>query len=205
MNALIVVLLVVILLVLVAILIAITRNRRHAVRVAKAPTLTDPFRDTDTDAIRGDPRRIKPGDIVEIRGRTYAVRGTLRFTEGSWSWSEHLLDDPEGHRRWLSVEEDPDLILVLWSEVSGATVKPGPATVEFDGRRYTSQEEGTARYEATGTTGLNPIGTVQYHDYRAADGARLSFEKYGDSNRWEVARGEELTRYELRVYPASTP
>lgn len=161
----------------------------------------DPFADTDTDALRGDPRRLRPGDIVEFRHTSYAVRGTLRFEEGSWSWAEHLLDDARGEKMWLSVEEDPDVELVLWREVPSATLIPGPPTIDFDGRRYTSKESGRAKYTAIGTTGLNPTGVAHYHDYVAPDDARLSFESYGDGGKWEVGRGERLHRADVQIYP----
>ena len=106
-----------------------------------------------------------------------------------------------GAKVWLSVEEDPDLEIVLWTAVPTATVRPGPPAVDFDGRRYASEESGRARFAGVGTTGLDPAGTVRYHDYTAPGGALLSFESYGDSDRWEVARGELLHRSELRVYP----
>jgi hypothetical protein len=174
---------------------------------APAPAPRDPFRtaDDDADALRGDPRRLGPGDVVEIRQTPYAVRGTLRFAEGSWSWTEHLLDDAQGRRVWLSVEENPDLELVLWHEVPDATARPGPPTVDFDGRRYTSRESGRARYTSTGNTGLDPVGDMRYHDYAAPDGTRLSFESYGSSDRWEVGRGEKPHRAEVLIYPAAGP
>ncbi|MFC7546332.1 DUF4178 domain-containing protein [Plantactinospora sp. GCM10030261] len=181
---------------------------RRARRQSTAPSApADPFRqpDDDADAMRGDPRKLRPGDIVEIRGSSYGVRGSLHFTEGDWGWAEHLLDDVQGVKRWLSVEEDPDLELVLWTAEPGATVTPGAPTVDFDGRRFASDESGRARYTATGTTGLNPTGTVRYHDYQAPGGARLSFEAYGDSGSWEVARGEVLRRPEVMIYPQSAP
>ncbi|MEV0732801.1 DUF4178 domain-containing protein [Polymorphospora sp. NPDC050346] len=168
---------------------------------------TDPFRshDDDADALRGDPRRLRPGDIVEIRGTSYGVRGSLRFDEGGWSWTEHLIDDASGAKLWLSVEEDPDLELVLWTVVPSATVTPGLPTIDFEGRRYVSDESGLARYTATGTTGLQPTGGVRYHDYTSPDGALLSFESYGDSMKWEVSRGEKLHRAEVLVYPQAGP
>ncbi|MFC4109619.1 DUF4178 domain-containing protein [Micromonospora zhanjiangensis] len=197
---------------IVVAVLAIRKAKRDVERTTRARAGAgngDPFRtaDDDADALRGDPRRITPGDIVEIRTVSYPVRGSVRFSEGDWTRAEHLLDDPEGGKRWLSVEEDPELELVVWAEVPGATLTPGPASLDFDGRRYTSDESGRARFTAVGTTGLNPTGTMRYHDYRAVgeDGVRLSFEAYGDSDRWELGRGERLSRAEVRIYPHTEP
>lgn len=186
----------------VVIAVIAARAARRGSSAPARPPHGDPFRtaDDDADALRGDPRRIQPGDIVEIRHRSYGVRGTLRFTEGAWSWAEHLLDDADGTKVWLSVEEDPDLELVLWHEVPSATVTPGAPTIDFDGRRYTSDESGRARFTAIGTTGLDPAGTMRYHDYAAPDGARLGFESYGERGTWEVGRGERLHRAEVFIY-----
>ncbi|SCE86073.1 DUF4178 domain-containing protein [Micromonospora mirobrigensis] len=181
--------------------VAVLRSRSRP-RARGGPA--DPFRDTDADALRGDPRGLKPGDIVEIRGVSYAVRGSVHLVEGAWSWVEHLLDDAAGAKRWISVEEDPDLELVLWTAEPGATLAPGAPTLDLDGRRYSWEESGQARYSATGTTGLDPSGTVRYHDYRAQDGARLAFEAYGEAG-WEVARGEQLHRAEVMIYPQGGP
>ncbi|MER7460341.1 DUF4178 domain-containing protein [Micromonospora sp. NPDC126480] len=182
------------------VVIAVLAQRRSRRRPPGAKGLGDPLRDRDADALRGDPRRLTPGDIVEVRGVTYAVRGSIRLVEGAWSWAEHLLDDAGGVRRWLSVEEDPELELVLWEAEPGATVTPGAPTIDFAGRRYSWDESGQARYTAVGTTGLDPSGTMRYHDYQAPGGARLSFEAYGEAG-WEVARGEKLQRAEVMIYP----
>ncbi|MGH3713953.1 MAG: DUF4178 domain-containing protein [Micromonosporaceae bacterium] len=198
-GALLLAILAVLIAILVIVLVARRKARQQQERAASRPRPQDPFA-ADANALRGDPRRLKPGDIVDIRAQTHAVRGSLHFTEGSWGWAEHLLDDLDGRKRWLSVEEDPDLELVLWIEVAGATVAPGPKSLDFDGRSYALDESGSARYTGTGTTGLHPEGTVRYYDYRAADGARLSFEEYGGSGTWELARGEELGRHELQVF-----
>jgi Domain of unknown function (DUF4178) len=183
--------------------------RRKATDAATPPppAPADPFRqaEADADALRGNPRTLKPGDMVDIRGRSWAVRGSIQLHEGAWSWQEHLLDDADGVKRWLAVEEDPDLIVTLWTEVPGATVQPAQDTVDFDGRRYRLDEAGKARFSATGTTGLNPTGTMRYRDYEAADGALLSFEAYGDQHDdWEVARGEKLHRSEYTIYPQAS-
>ncbi|MFC0100848.1 DUF4178 domain-containing protein [Micromonospora marina] len=183
--------------------IAVRKSRTASSSKTKAAP-GDPFRDRDTDSLRGDPRALKPGDIVEIRTVPYTVRGSVHLVEGGWSWAEHLLDDAGGVKRWLSVETDPDLEMVLWTSEPGATVTPGAPTLEMAGRRYNWDESGQARYTATEGTGLDPNGTMRYHDYQAPGGARLSFEAYGEAG-WEVNVGEELRRAEVMIYPQGGP
>jgi Domain of unknown function (DUF4178) len=189
---------------LVALAVALAKARRTRARRPSAPPSTrvptDPFRESDDDALRGDPRTLIPGDLVEIRNHTYAIRGSLAFAEGAWGWAEHLLDDAHDDKVWISVEEDPDLEVALWRAVPSATLTPGAATIDFDGRRYHSDESGQARFTCEGTTGLDPTGIMRYHDYTAPGGALLSFERYGDAERWEMARGERLHRHELRIF-----
>lgn len=196
----------VVLLIVVAVLgafIAIQlRKRNGAERTSARGEPTDPFHTGDTDSLRGDPRSLEAGDIVELRGLSYTVRGSVRLSEGGWTWSEHLLDDAKGTQVWLGVEEDPDLVLSLWTPVEEAELSPGPKEIEFDGRTYRSEESGTATYRSEATTGLSEQGTVRYHDYESSDGAMLGFESHGDAG-WEISTGEELTRYEVRIYPAS--
>jgi hypothetical protein len=158
----------------------------------------DPFSTADDDAVRGDPRQLKPGDLVELRGETFAVRGTLRLSQSGFEWTENFLDTGTGRKAWLSVEDDPDLEVVLWHELTGVTLTPGPDALELDGRRYHSDEAGSAEFSSTGTTGLNQRGSMRYHDYEAGD-ERLSFEDFGSG--WESARGEVLARSEYRIYP----
>lgn len=186
------------------------RGRQAEQQRAAASGPVDPFGSGDVDALRGDPRQLRAGGIVEIRGRDYTVRGSLRLTEDGWSWDEHFLDDAKGERAWLSVEEDPELEMVLFTTLPDAEVRPG-TSVELDGRTYRRSESGIARFTAEGTTGLDPSGTLRYHDYAADDGSRLSLEAYGSADevagdgdgKWEVSRGEVLSRYEVRVFPAS--
>ncbi|MGW0004693.1 DUF4178 domain-containing protein [Nocardia grenadensis] len=169
-----------------------------------APTgPVDPFADKDSDALRGDPRALKAGDIVDIFGETYTVRGSLRLKEGGYQWSEHLLDTAGGTRRWLSVEEDPDLELVLWTETPGVPTAGGNE-LEYDGKTFRLDESGSARYISEATTGLTPSGTVAYHDYAAADGTRLSFEDFGESGKKEAAIGQVLYRSAIMIYPQSS-
>lgn len=161
----------------------------------------DPFHTGDADSLRGDPRRLKAGDIVEIRGVPYTVRGSIRLSEGGWTWDAHLLDDAKGTQLWLEVEEDPDLELSVWTPVEDAG-QPGAGTITLNGRTYHLEESGTAHFRSEATTGLNGEGTVRYYDYEAPDGAMLGFESYGDAE-WEASTGEQLSRYEVQIYPSA--
>ncbi|GAB07954.1 DUF4178 domain-containing protein [Gordonia amarae] len=169
---------------------------------ARAYAPRDPFSSADDDAVRGNPRNLVPGDMIEIRGQTFAVRGTLRLRQDGYEWTENFIDTGTGRKSWISVEDDPDLEVVLWQEVGPDTISPGPYTLDLDGRRYTSDESGQARFTSTGTTGVAASGVMAYHDYESGD-QRLSFEDYGSG--WEAARGEVLGRGEYRIYPSTTP
>ncbi|WP_280397685.1 DUF4178 domain-containing protein [Nocardia carnea] len=190
---------VLVLLGIVAYLLVVQRNKPQT--TPQAPV--DPFADKDTDALRGDPRGLKAGDIVDIFNETFTVRGSLRLKEGGYQWSEHLLDNAKGTRKWLSVEEDPELELVLWTETPGIPA-PGDDELEHDGKRFRLEESGTARYIGEATTGLTPTGTVAYHDYVAEDGTRLSFEDFGESGKKEAAIGQVVYRSAIMIYPQSS-
>ncbi|MFG3340139.1 DUF4178 domain-containing protein [Glycomyces sp. NPDC048151] len=176
-----------------------TRKNDTAARPAPA----DPFADADTDVLRGDPRRIKAADLVELYGKTLAVRGTLRLSEGDYQWAEHFLDTGTGVRRWLSVEADPDVEMVLWEEVTGSDLQPGPRELSHEGVSFKSDEKGKAKYVSEATTGLAPAGTLRYHDYAGPDGQKLSFEAYGDDAKWEMAKGLTLDRNQVTIYHQS--
>ncbi|NHD18330.1 MULTISPECIES: DUF4178 domain-containing protein [unclassified Actinopolyspora] len=208
MNIFVIIPIIVLVLVVVAVIVIVTlHGRRARAQDAKRDEQSpkDPFASGDQDALRGDPRELTAGDIVEIRGMSYTVRGTLRLSEGGWKWAEHLLDDARGNQVWLSVEEDPDLILSQWTDLTDEeeAPEPGPSKIELGGRTFRSEESGSASFRSEATTGLNEQGSVRYHDYEAGDGAMLGFESF-DGAEWEATRGEELNRYDVRIYPAST-
>ncbi|MDR7301639.1 DUF4178 domain-containing protein [Haloactinomyces albus] len=209
-----VLLVVLLVVVVVALVIGFVVRHRSQRQESTEQEPIDPFHTGDQDSLRGDPRTLKAGDIVELRGLSYTVRGSLRLSEGGWGWSEHLLDDAKGTQVWLGVEEDPELTLSLWTPLPDSTddsadsrdstprLEPGPSAIDFRGRTYTAQESGSAHYRSEATTGLNEQGTVRYHDYEAPDGSLLGFEAYGEAD-WEVSQGEELSRYDMLIYPAS--
>lgn len=178
-------------------------NRKEKDKAAQERAMpVDPFATTDTDAMRGDPRALRAGDIVDIRGSTFSVRGSIRLSEGGFEWSEHLLDDASGVKKWLSVEEDPDLELVLWTAVADAP-ESGAPEISYAGKQYRLDESGNAQFRSEATTGLAPSGGLAYRDYEAPDGALLSFEDYGPDGHFEAAVGEEVDRVAMMIYPQS--
>lgn len=142
--------------------------------------------------------------MVEYLGVRYFVRGSLRLREGGFTWSEHLLDADtiEGTKVWLSVEEDPDLEVVWWTEHDIGDLTPDRRTLTVDGVEYRRDEHGTADYASEGTTGVGVRGRVEYVDYEGPRGRYLSFEQYGGST-WEAGLGELVPNGSLTIYPGS--
>ena len=135
---------------------------------------------------------------------SYAVRGSVHLVEGGWSWAEHLLDDAEGDKRWLSVEEDPDLELVLWTAEPAATSPPAPRPSTSPAAATPGRSPARPATPPPAAPASTRSGTMRYHDYRRPGGARLSFEAYGEAG-WEVARGEQLHRADVMIYPQAGP
>lgn len=190
---------VVVVVVIVAVVVAVVlvlRNRQAAAAEPAPPA--DPLR---KDSRGVDPRRIKVGDVVHHEGRDFLVRGTLAFVQDGFEWQEHHLDDASV-RRWLSVEDDEELELCLWTAVTAPDLQPGPSELTWDGTAFTRDEHGRAEFRATGATGTGPTGTVEYYDYAAGE-RRLSFERYGTSTDWEVGVGEVVNERSLDIYPTS--
>ena len=195
------VLLVLILLVVIAVgVVLYVRSRQRRTPVEERPGKpVDPLADHEGVT---DVRTVRAGDMIDYGDQLYFVRGSLRLKEGGYSWSEHFLDDARGTRVWVSVEEDPDLEVVLWRETEEVTA-PGGRTMEVGGVTYTKDEDGTAQYTSEGTTTLAERGSVEYVDYEGPDGKALSFERF-DGGEWEAGLGESVALPALRVYPAGS-
>ena len=203
MQAPIIALLLLLILVALIVLIVVLRGRRSdAHRAESAPAPRDPF--ASVGEVAGDPRALKAGDMVEYLGVRYFVRGSLRLREGGFRWDEHLLeaDTTAGRKVWVSVEEDPDLEVVLWNEVDVGDLVPDRSTITFDGVEYRRDEHGSAEYRSEGTTGLGDSGQVEYADYEASGGRYLSFERFGGGP-WEAGVGERVPRGTMTIYPGS--
>ncbi|RAY14462.1 DUF4178 domain-containing protein [Actinomadura craniellae] len=196
------ILLLLVLIALIVLIVLVLRGRRSTETAAPSRRPADPFGAAEQTA--GDPRAIKAGDMVEYLGVRYFVRGSVRFREGGYTWDEHLLDadSPGGGKVWISVEEDPDLEVVWWTEIDAGDLTPARRELTWDGVDYHREEHGTAGYRTEGTTGLGADGRVEYADYAAPGGRYLSFERYGDGP-WEAGTGEKVPAGTLTIYSAS--
>lgn len=194
---LVLVLIAVLALLAVVVVFAVRRSRSIPPPAPGAPV--DPLA---SDEGVTDVRTLRVGDMVDYRDTLYFVRGSLRLTEGGYSWDEHFLDDARGTRCWISVEADPEVEVVLWHQHK-VTGEPGTDRIEVDGVTYRLDESGTARYRSEGTTSLAEEGTVEYVDYTGEGDRSLGFERF-DGGPWEAGLGEAVVLSALRVYPAGS-
>ncbi|GHC69777.1 hypothetical protein GCM10007079_00640 [Nocardiopsis terrae] len=168
---------------------------------APPPPPQDPFAASSTMDTAGDPRNIKAGDMIDWGTERTWIRGTLRLSEGGYVWSEHFLE-VEGGKRWLSVDEDPDLELALWTGRPDLTMVPQGKTIELEGVTYKLEEKGSGSYRSEGTTGLKAQGGMDYADYESADGQLLAFERF-DHGSWEVSTGTKIAAGTFTIFPGS--
>lgn len=148
-------------------------------------------------------KQIQNGDIILYQGEQWFVRGRIELDEGGFTWIEHLLDEGS-QRRWLSLEEEEDFEVTLWTSIPAGEIEAGEAgdrTVAARGLAFTLQEKGQATFRASGSTGTTPTGQMRYADYRSNDGTLLGFENFGGS--WEASIGEKLIPWELTVLPST--
>ncbi|MBQ1083091.1 MULTISPECIES: DUF4178 domain-containing protein [unclassified Nocardiopsis] len=165
------------------------------------PPPQDPFAASSTTDTAGDPRAIKAGDMIDWGHERTWIRGTLRLSEGGYVWSEHFLE-VEGGKRWLSVEEDPDVELALWTGRPDLTMVPQGKSIELEGVTYKLEEKGSGSYRSEGTTGLKAEGGMDYADYESEDGQLLAFERF-DHGSWEVSTGTKVAAGTFTIFPGS--
>jgi hypothetical protein len=134
---------------------------------------------------------VRVGDALVVDGQPAAVLATIGYAEDVFEWSAVMLALGQ-RRRWLTLVSIDDRVeAVLWEKLIGLPTGRGGKSLTYSGKTYELRERGTARYEAHGEVDLAEHGEVEYVDYEAADGARLSFENY-DAWQWEASTGTVL-------------
>ncbi|MBR8744320.1 DUF4178 domain-containing protein [Nocardiopsis sp. MG754419] len=178
-----------------------TQRSRSQKQDTPPPPPQDPFAASATTDTAGDPLAIKAGDMIDWGNERTWIRGTLRLSEGGYTWSEHFLE-VEGGKRWLSVEEDPDVELALWSGRPDLSLVPQGKSIELEGVTYKLEEKGSGSYRSEGTTGLKAQGGMDYADYESDDGQLLAFERFDHGN-WEVSTGQKIAAGTFTIFPGS--
>ncbi len=165
-------------------------------------------RDDDARALSSAPqppapsgvRTLKPGDVVNLDGADFIVEGTLRFEQDGFRWEEHRLVDGE-RSRWLSVEDDEGLEVVVWDRAPAGELEPGAKRLSHEGVDYELLERGSASFTAEGSTATAPSGRAEYVEYAAGE-RRLAFERFGGDAGWELGTGAVISEHSLDIYPA---
>lgn len=183
----------------VAIMVYLQRSKKQKQAPPQPAAPQDPFATASDSA--GDPRALKAGDMVDWGNERTWIRGSLRLSEGGYVWSEHFLE-VEGGKRWISVEEDPDLQLSLWTSRPDLELTPQSANIDLEGVTYKLEEKGSGSYRSEGTTGLRAEGGLDYADYESDDGRLLAFERF-DHGSWEASTGTKITPGTFTIYPGS--
>ncbi len=135
------------------------------------------------------------GAPVTVEGRRGVIRGTLVMAEAGDRWVEHLIDTQDGDRYWLSIENFDRTVATVWTDVAPNAVNGGPddKSVICNGVTFRANEQGTAIFAAKGDVDLFDRGTIDYADFAGPDGARFSFERFGDSKSGRRARANTGT------------
>jgi hypothetical protein len=173
-------------------------NEKVAEDAEKANAPQDLFKEPMVDV--SNPHNFEIGYIVDRHEESWAVRGIVWFDEKGYKWREIFLETAREERVYLSVEEDPDLKLALWTGVE-VDLTPSPTVLEYNSEVYHRKETGTAKYRTEGTTDLpTGPGEADYCDYEGPNGKLLSFERF-NGGKWEVSTGETIHPSELKAYP----
>ena len=194
--------------IVIAVVIVMLRRRRSqshsqnsSAQQAQRRTPRDPL--APEVGTGGDPLTIRAGDILEFGDDKCFVRGSLILSMGGSTWKEHFFQsDTTTSRRWLTVEEDPDLQMSVWHDRPDWELTPHAKTLTVEDTTYEMVEKGSGSYTSEGTTGLKSQGGFDYVDYESPQGHMLSFERF-DHGPWEVSTGETVTPGSFTIYPGS--
>jgi len=154
-----------------------------------------------------DPRTIKVGDFIECQGTRSRVLGALHIsTRQGDQWTDYLLDDGSRVYQRLSVREKAGpnpagpahLEVMLWTQVPTQGMVPAKSTLIMEGVEFAPLERGTVAFRSEGTTGHPDRGLLDFADYLAADGRRLSFERV-QGQPWTAAYALPLPPGSIKV------
>lgn len=139
------------------------------------------------------------GDIVSIESTDYLVEGFIVYNDSGWIWREYKLKDGNS-TCWLSVEEDDDLEVSLFKEISPFIKSPEDKIV-YEDIEYFMYEGSDAKVDCVqGKINLRAGTPLDYFEYAdKKDTAYLSVEIW--DGEIEMSVGREIPSYLIEVYP----
>lgn len=128
--------------------------------------------------------QLKRGTQIKILDEIYKITAVFEFYQGNYRWVEYRLENTiTGARRYLEIERDDGewIIYLYHTQVPNTEVTlpqhSWDEVITYNGTAYTLNEWGKALMFET-----EHEYNLEYADYRADDGRRLSIERYYDGN-----------------------
>lgn len=121
------------------------------------------------------------GAATMIQGTRGLIVGTMILEESGDRWIEHLIQDADQKRYWISIENFDETKATKWDDIDMWGIEGGPddQRLVYDGVSFKRNETGTASFTAHGDSGVNERGSLDYVDFAAGD-RRVSFERFGE-------------------------
>lgn len=154
---------------------------------------------TATQIQSRDITNLLTGDVVSIESVDYIVEGVIVYNDSGWIWREYKLKDGK-QTYWLSVEEDDDLEISIFEEITPIMKSPEDKVI-YEGTEYYMCEGSDAIVHAVeGKINLSVGTPLDYFEY-----ADKSDKKYLSIEIWdgeiEMSIGQEIPSYLIDVYP----
>lgn len=135
------------------------------------------------------------GDIVQYLDQDWVVEDKLTYNSHGYCWNEYLLQDAE-ERRWLSIEDDDELIIHWLSSLPRIEI-PGEILdrITIAQTTYFLDEQGSAQMTRASRPDRLPE-RCHYWDY-SNENRILCVEQWGEA--LEVSIGHKLKSSDLTV------
>lgn len=121
------------------------------------------------------------GAATMIDGERGLIIATMILDEAGDRWIEHLIQDAQQRRFWISIENYDETKATRWDDIDMWGISGGPddTRIEYEGSSFKRNENGTASFQSKGDSGVNERGSLDYVDFVGGD-KKISFERFGE-------------------------
>ncbi len=147
---------------------------------------------------------LQVGDIVTYRLQQFQVVGVLAYNDEGWRWIAYQLEDADGERVWLAVEQDDELEVGFYKRIKLPLNGPPGRTLTYEGKTFYLQEKSDAQItRSEGQAGVPTGAWVDYWEYADDEEEEyLSVEKWANDE-YEVSLGRSIDHRQLELLPGS--